>query len=126
MFLCFPEVAPSLKSRRPFLGLSTLCISYRSSSPSFSGGANPGLGFSEGKPRSQLRLSHLLGEDKAVEGSALQSLSVLQRTEEVGGSGMFLATTKAAGGAKCELETQTIFLIDPEIKQAKSGKELRH
>lgn len=46
----------------------------------------------------------------------------------MGGFGIFLATVKAAGGAKCELEAQNIFffLIYLEIKQAESGKELRH
>ena len=44
----------------------------------------------------------------------------------MGGFGIFPATTKAAGGAKCEFETQNIFLIYLEIKQAESGKELRH
>lgn len=35
--------------------------------------------------------------------------AVLNRTEEVGGFGMFLATMKAAGGTKCEFKTQNIF-----------------
>lgn len=58
---------------------------------------NPGLAANP--------VSHHLGENKAIKSSVVQSLSVLLRTEEVGGFGIFLATTKAAGGAKCEVDT---------------------
>lgn len=83
----------------------------RNSSPSFSGGANPGLSFSGGKPRSQLHLSQQLKESKAVESSVIQSLAVLHRTEEMRGFGIFLAIKKAIGGAECEFETQNIFFL---------------
>lgn len=44
----------------------------------------------------------------------------------MGGFGIFLATTKAAGGAKYEFETQNIFFFYLKIRQAESGKELQH
>lgn len=74
-------------------------------------GANTSLSFSGGKPMSSCTFLTSLERIKAIESSIFQNLSVLHRTEEVGGFGILLATTRAAGVAKCEVDPIFFYFI---------------
>lgn len=83
---------------KAFLGLWTWLISYRNSSPSFSGEANPGLSFSGGKPRSQLHLSQQLREDKAIASSVLRSFA-----QDRGGGRIWHLSCHNEGSRRCKM-----------------------